>query len=284
MSDLVNILTQTLATKPGGEADKEIFFSGDDKFVNACIIGNINDNNSLQAMRKCRQSIIDTKSTLNTYIMDSVTPETLDTALESMGHKLKDWVYPHEGETKKITLKRPSTGFFDMILTGYKSSDYRKVVACLASHMKLWHMCAATKEPLVILEHDAMFTRTFDWMKFLESRSDLTESSIVGLNNPLGATRRANLYYDKVVAQANKKEYVNLIDVPSIDDERIPQGLPGNSAYIIFPEAAQTLLKNLENWGLWPNDAIMCKQLMSGMKIAYPFYTKVQGLRSTTTL
>ena len=36
--------------------------------------------------------------------------------------------------------------------------------------------------------------------------------------------------------------------------------------------------------GMWPNDALMCKQLISTLGVTRNFYTRVQGLRSTTTL
>ena len=36
-------------------------------------------------------------------------------------------------------------------------------------------------------------------------------------------------------------------------------------------------------YGLWPNDAIMCKQLVRGMGVTKHHYTRVQGLPSTTT-
>jgi len=35
---------------------------------------------------------------------------------------------------------------------------------------------------------------------------------------------------------------------------------------------------------LWPNDAIMCKQLIRGLGVSRKFYTHIQNLKSTTTL
>ena len=51
-------------------------------------------------------------------------------------------------------------------------------------------MCAEGSDPIVVLEHDALFTRKF-------ATSDLTEQwkgGIIGLNNPIGATRRAHVF------------------------------------------------------------------------------------------
>ena len=35
---------------------------------------------------------------------------------------------------------------------------------------------------------------------------------------------------------------------------------------------------------MWPNDAVMCKQLFPTLQVVYPYYTTIQhGLKSTTT-
>jgi GR25 family glycosyltransferase involved in LPS biosynthesis len=92
------------------------------------------------------------------------------------------------------------------------------------------------------------------------------------------ATRRAQKFFDIV-----KSNNAQLQPVPSIDEFNVPQGLAGNSAYIIKPAGAQNLLKAVKEYGAWPNDAIMCKQLIPNMGVTRSFYTKVQGLPSTTT-
>ena len=80
----------------------------------------------------------------------------------------------------------------------------------------------------------------------------------------------------------NNKQWVQL--VPKIDHYDIPQGLAGNSAYIIKPSGASRMLELVKQHGLWPNDALMCRQLVPRLGVTKKFYTKVQGLRSTTTL
>ena len=71
---------------------------------------------------------------------------------------------------------------------------------------------------------------------------------------------------------------------PTIDDFNVPQGLAGNSAYVIKPEGAKKMLALADEHGMWPNDALMCKQLIPTLGVTRNFYTRVQGLRSTTTL
>ena len=73
-------------------------------------------------------------------------------------------------------------------------------------------------------------------------------------------------------------------DVPWIDDKSVPQGLAGNSAYIMNPIPARRLFEIMDDVGLWPNDALMCKQLIKNMGVTKTFYTRVQGLGSTTKI
>jgi len=43
-------------------------------------------------------------------------------------------------------------------------------------------------------------------------------------------------------------------------------------------------LEEVERVGMWPNDAIMCRQLFpTDLKVVYPYYTVVQSGVSTTT-
>lgn len=284
MNDLVNKLNQTLRPL---DYDKGVDKDLDSvKNIPAVIIGNMNQSASLAAMRNLKVSIVNTKSTLDVFHLECVTPETLDLHLESLGYSQKDWTYPDPGVTEQFTHVDEFGSRTAMILTGYKTTNVQKVMACLASHMIMWHMCISMRIPIMILEHDALFVKKFDWQQFKRQHiKKLKGTSVVALNNPLGATRKAATYYDKVTRSLEAKE--DIVDIPLVDDEktrtRAPQGLPGNSAYIIYPQAAKELFNLIDVYGLWPNDAIMCNQLLPGLKIAYPFFTQVQGLRSTTT-
>jgi len=158
-----------------------------------------------------------------------------------------------EFKERRIQWNYPwTTGVLD-IQTGLFKSPYQtrvpqKRMACFMSHYRLWEI--ALKEPLFIFEQDAIFTRPFDEEEVTNSSFD-----IVSLNDPRGATRRAAAYHELIFGD-------KIVEAPSIDDDRIPQGLPGNSAYYITPDGAWKLKKLVERYGAWPNDAIMCKQLM----------------------
>ena len=75
-----------------------------------------------------------------------------------------------------------------------------------------------------------------------------------------------------------------VISCPYIDSVNVPQGLAGNSAYVIKREGAEKMLELVKEHGLWPNDALMCKQLIPRIGCTQKFYTRVQGVRSTTSL
>tara|TARA_E500000318_G_C3541308_1_gene204752 strand:- start:438 stop:1268 length:831 start_codon:yes stop_codon:yes gene_type:complete len=244
----------------------------------AFIISDINNRNSVVAVRRLIKSIDDTESDLQPTIFPATTPATLDRDLKRLKKSKADWTYPRHFGHKFIHKK---TG---MSLTGYRTDDINKVIACAVSHMRIWQIVSIGTTPTVVLEHDAEFTRKFSF-SFFNTRN-LNEIGILGLNDPRGATRKAAIYLQKIldayktVGQAN----VASIPVPWVDNNEIaPQGLAGNSAYIITPKQATLLLQRVNEVGIWPNDALMCKQLFPQLNQAYPFFTRVQGVASTTT-
>lgn len=249
------------------------------------IITLINDTASLAAARAAVDSIRKYNSMLQPYIIPAVTPETLDVELKSFRKTIKDWTYPYKPGDSRIDIKS------GMTLSAYNAKDYLKVVSCLVSHMKCWRMSLMLNTTLVVLEHDAIFTKKFDL--FNDIYGSGRDTSIIQLNNPLGATRKSQTFYDGLQLQLTetgndnevKEGYTRLLDAPWVDTDRVsPQGLAGNSAYVMNPGPAFKLFKLIDEHGLWPNDAIMCKQLLGEgiLKVAYPHYTKLQGVASTT--
>lgn len=172
-----------------------------------------------------------------------------------------EWTYPQKGEVSE---------YEGMTLKGYAAKDVKKVFACLLSHARLWRECVKLDEEIMILEHDAIFTREFwpfEW-----------EGGVLGLNDPRGATFNSFRYWQILNMEqgVQKAPYVAPKDV-------CPQGLAGNSAYIIKPFAAQELLDKLKEVGGWPNDAVMCNQFFPWLRVINPPYTALQHIGSTTT-
>lgn len=198
----------------------------------------------------------------NIMRFDAVQPDESDSLLGIFDIQ---WNYPWDKPTLDI-----ASG---LRKSPYPTKNPKARIACALSHYTLWQMCLALKEPIVILEHDAYFNREIDF-----DPNQFRGFDIIGLNDPRGATRRSVDFHNKVQAQEAR-----IVKTPWIDDQQVPQGLAGNSAYIIKPEGAKKLLSLVKSMGLWPNDAIMCRQLIPGLGVTKFYYTKVQGTRSTTT-
>ena len=192
---------------------------------------------------------------------DAITADMSQALLAGNGLK---WNYPWEGKETDL-----STG---LIKSAYPTTNPDNRIACAMSHWLLWNNCVKTDEPLLILEHDAYFIAKLEYELALSSKYD-----VIGINSPAAATRRAHQFHDMVQAGDSWIQ-----PVPSIDEFNIPQGLAGNSAYIIKPAGAKTLIDLSYKHGLWPNDALMCKQLISTLGVTKTYYTRVQGLPSTT--
>jgi hypothetical protein len=159
---------------------------------------------------RCVQSIIDTESDLTVEKFPAITPSNM--------WKIK-YTWPLR---KKSTC--PKTG---LILSAYKTYDNNKRIAAAQSHYMLWRKCATLNRPILILEHDAIFIKKFD-SKILEWWPG---KGAVSINNPIGATFSAKEYDAKLTNGIN--------EVPWLTGNDVPQGLPGHSAYVIYPEAAK---------------------------------------------
>ena len=231
------------------------------------------DNDGIEAAYHCHDSIVNTGSAVEVEIYPATTPINLEFDIDCFSplidyKKWPGWNWPKTPSESKLDWK---TG---LQKNWYKAVDQKKVMACAVSHARLWKKCVDLDEPIVILESDALFTRKFDY-------ADVQDKlwGVLGLNDPRGATRLSMIFYKACVANEEPGVY----NVPKVDDRPVPQGLAGNSAYIIRPSAALALLNGLNEYGLWPNDAYMCRELWPWLKVTQPFYTKVQGLPSSTT-
>jgi GR25 family glycosyltransferase involved in LPS biosynthesis len=141
-------------------------------------------------------------------------------------------------------------------------------IGCFMSHYLLWQKCVALDEPILILEHDAVFIRPLP---------DVAFDGICQINDPRGATPYGGMWSDKM-AQRGPGVWPKTHIFP--DDK--PDGLAGNSAYLIKPWAAKALIDKAHEVGVWPNDALMCRQFFDLQEL-YPFVTKVEQEVSTTS-
>ncbi len=219
---------------------------------------------SVAAVEKALASSEKVGNGFTVEVYDAITPEMVDDKMKE--HRLT-WNYPSAGEEydMKSGLKKAA----------YMTAKLNKRIGCFLSHYEQWKQCAESGESMIVLEHDALFTNKVE-VDMLEESS----YNIIGLNNPKGATRRASLFDQQV-----KQRPEGVVSCPKVDLDHVPQGLAGNSAYYIKPEGAKKMLELVNEFGAWPNDAIMCRQLLGGkLGVTNPYYTKVQGLVSTTSL
>lgn len=148
--------------------------------------------------------------------------------------------------------------------------DYAARVGCFVSHYMLWKHCKTINEPVLILEHDAVFVRDFAPFEF---------DHICMINDPRGATPRGEWWSMKMIDRGP-----GVWPKTTVFDDKRPDGLAGNSAYVIKPHAAEKLIRLVDTVGAWPNDALICRQLFDGLQEHFPFITEVQSERSTIQL
>lgn len=220
---------------------------------------------SQKAADTCIKSSVNYGNNFEVNKFDAVTPDQVDSILKKK--KLK-WNYPWEGVVLDF-----NTG---LKKSAYATKNRKARIACALSHYQLWENCHQEDIPYLILEHDAIFISKLNYENPIESHK-----LIISINNPKFATRKAGDYHNLI--KSSTADGYGIVSVPNIDEMNVPQGLPGNSAYIIKPEGARRLIKLVEDYGLWPNDALMCKQLIPRIGCTQKYYTRVQGVRSTTT-
>lgn len=155
----------------------------------------------------------------------------------------------------------------------YKGANLQAKIGCFMSHFLLWKMCVDLGEPILILEHDSVFLRPFPDIKF---------NAICQINDPKGATRRGKWWSKHMINRGTKGVHEKTW-VTSPSERQTPDGLAGNSAYLIKPFAAEDLIEMTYKVGVWPNDALMCKQLFPYLEEYYPFITRVEQEKSTSS-
>lgn len=198
-------------------------------------------------------------------MFDAITPETKDETLTKYNIK---WNYPWNKEELDKELK--------ILKVPYKTSNKDTKIACALSHYSLWKKCEEINEPILILEHDVLWTKKLDTSALMKS-----EKQIIGINDPKGATPKAGEYTRSIQTSKDTVQSVPRV----FSDKRIPSGLAGGSAYLMKPDGAKMVLESVDKYGLWHNDAFLCYQLFDEiLGVSKTFYTKRNvRIKSTTT-
>ena len=233
-----------------------------------CKVITMTDNEvSMEAFSKLQDSSYRVGNDFRPEIFEATIAENAEDHLSKL---LLEWNYPWEGVVTdlKTGLKK----------SAYPTRNRLNRIACAISHYRLWAVCVKTNKPMLIMEHDAIFIQRLRYDNLLEDN----HYNIIGINNPIGNTRKSHEFH-KILQQSVDRENTGIVPVPTIDNFDIPQGLAGNSAYIIKPKGARMCIKAASEHGLWPNDALMCKQLIPHMGVTKAYYTNTQRVVSTTT-
>jgi len=203
----------------------------------------------------------------NDFNIEKFDAITGDTVVATLRKYNLTWNYPWDNPVRDI-----ATG---LIKTPYPTKNSKKRIACSLSHYELWKKCYDENETYIIMEHDAIWKQKLTNWITEDNRYD-----IIGINDPRGATRKSSFYHELV----QKGE--SFIQRPPVleDTPYIPYGIAGNSAYIMKSAGAKKMLDLVDEYGLWPNDAIMCRQLVTSLGTSKIYFTGVQGLPSTTSL
>lgn len=154
----------------------------------------------------------------------------------------------------------------------YGATDIRAKIGCSMSHFQLWRKCVEINKPILILEHDSVFIRYLPAFNF---------KGLCMINDPDGATRNGKWWSNHMKKRETEGVHKKTL-VPG--PKMVPDGLAGNSAYLIKPFAAQELVDKFYELGVWPNDATMCVQLFPYLEEYYPFITKVNQTYSTSKM
>ena len=219
------------------------------------VITMLNNSKSVDASERCIKSA--NKFGYDPFVFKAITPE--DNPIEIF---------------KKENLP------LDKFKTDSRYSKLEPCMCCFLSHRELWKKSVQSGNGILVLEHDAVFTNKIE----VDPRDNTildNKYGVIGINDPRGATRKSHVYHTLICESRWPVQRV-----PQIDDVMIPQGLAGNSAYIIKPWAAKKVIQKVKEIGAWPNDALLCYQIfgIAFLGVTKKYYTRVQGLPSTTTL
>lgn len=218
---------------------------------------------SNKGFERLKNSSIEVGNEFEIKKFNAILPEDVNNTMEKYGLK---WNWPW---TKREIDKQ----------TGIEKQPYatqvkERRIACFLSHYMIWRESFEIDEPILILEHDALFIEKFDPIDALYS-----DYWFIGINDPRRATRKEMVFFKEIEKRLDKIQ-----PCPIIDNMKIAQGLAGGSAYIVKPDGGLALVKAAQKYGAWPNDALLCMQLFPGkLGVTKTFYTKVQGLPSTTS-
>ena len=141
---------------------------------------------------------------------------------------------------------------------GNRYSRFENVVSCFLSHYFLWKYCIELDEPILILEHDSVFTTKLDWNSIQFDR-------IINVGKPSFGNFKTQ----------------NKAGVHRLFSKRY---FPGGHAYMIKPTGAKQIIEYARKNGPEPTDVFLDLNNFSWLQEYYPWPIEVQETFSTVQL
>ena len=201
-------------------------------------------------------------------VLHATTPETI--SRDRLLFPQFKWSWPMSSNEDGLDMQ---TGLYKFC---YTAKDQQKKIACSLSHMRAWKKCHKLEQPIIVFESDAIVTNDL---------TNVSGADIIGLNDPRKATRRSLTYHGKLESRhADTGDIIHPVpNLSTVGEQPVPHGLAGNSAYYMTPQGADKLLRSAIHYGMYPNDAFICKELFPWIRTAYPYYTTIATTNVSTT-
>lgn len=146
---------------------------------------------------------------------------------------------------------------------GNPYSRFENVVSCFLSHYLLWKSCIELGEPILILEHDAVFTKEIPW-------SSIRFEKIVNFGKPSFGKFKipsGNFTSGGRIQQLFSKRY-----------------FPGCHGYGITPEGAREIIEYAKKNGPEPADVFLDSSRFNWLQEYYPWPIEVVETFSTVQI
>lgn len=149
------------------------------------------------------------------------------------------------------------------IIKNPSNKDYTDIKCRALTHYKLWEYCIESQKTLLILEDCVRFSTKFEY------NFDKSPFNIISINHPKHCI-------------SNWESYTNYITYGKGLVTPIPQyrpstnllTLPDAVSYIIKPAGATQLVLNVDDYGLWPVEKMLAKQMIPNIGVSRKHYTR----------
>lgn len=191
--------------------------------------------------------------TLNHFPIDKYLKSTVNTLRREYDEYAVDFNWPRNEDCSDIDL-----GFVKPKL----EQDYNDMQCRAMTHYKLWDYCVESDSTLLILEDSVRFTKRFKYDKSIKH-------NIYSINHPKGCIENWEVYTNQLI-----KSSAIVSNIPTYKPSYNLLTTPNAVSYIIKPEAAIKLILNVDEYGLWPVEMMLNRQLVDNIGCSKVFYTR----------